>query len=446
MNDNQRILTDSIVPLFYRFSIPAVIGMLAVASASVIDGVFLGNYVGAHALAAVNLSMPLNALFFGLTLMLSVGGMVTAGKALGAGDRASADAIFSKTMTAIAGISLSLTILFLVFLPSLIGLLGANDELYPLTETYISIFLYFQPLFMTGFSLSYFVRVGGKPNLAGISLLISAIANIVLDWLFIVQLGWGIEGAAWATGISYALMFFTLIPAFINQSPLFKYQFFQKRWSDLKGCALNGFSEFSNELSVGFTTLLFNWVMISRLGSEGVAAFAVINYIVFFGLMVAYALGDALQPIISTHLGAKMSRRIEQILLITTLHLIVLAVAIVCMMLFEPEWIIGLFLDQEDGKTIEVTRLFISLFWPAFLFNGLNIVCSAYFTAMHKPFHSAAVAISRSLVLPVILLLTLPIFLGDTGVFIAIPVTELLTFILACILFREQKPAAVVIA
>jgi len=440
MNDTQRILGDNIITLFYRFTIPSIIGMLAVASAGVIDGVFLGNYVGANALAAVSLSSPLNALFFGLVLMLAVGGMVSAGKFLGAGNRAAASAIFSKTIIAIAIISLLLTGLFLAFTPALVGLLGANEDLSPLTLSYVKIFLYFQPLFMTGFALSYFVRVAGKPNLAGTALLISAISNIVLDWLFITQLHWGIEGAAWATGISYALMFFTLIPFFISGKSPFHFQLKQKQWSDLKRSALNGFSEFSNEISIGITTLLFNWVMITRLGSEGVAAFAVINYIVFVGLMVSYAIGEALQPLISTHLGAKSSQRIKQINAITVFHLLLLAGAIISTLLFIPNAIIELFLESRDYQTISITQSFIALFWPAFIFNGLNIACSAYFTAMHKPIHSTVIAISRSLLFPVIFLLTLPLFLGDTGIFLTIPITEFLTFLLAGFLYARNQP------
>jgi len=440
MNDTQRILSDNIIALFYRFSIPSIIGMLAVASASIIDGIFVGNYVGANALAAISLSSPLHALFFGLVLMLAVGGMVSAGKYLGADNRTAASVIFSKTMIAIAIISLVLTGLFLAFTPALVGLLGANEDLSPLTLSYITIFLYFQPLFMTGFALSYFVRVAGKPNLAGAALLISAISNIILDWLFITQLHWGIEGAAWATGISYALMFFTLIPFFISGKSPFHFQLKQKKWSDLKRSALNGFSEFSNEISIGITTLLFNWVMITRLGSEGVAAFAVINYSVFVGLMVSYAIGEALQPVISTHLGAKSGQRIKQISAITVFHLLLLAAVIITIVLFIPNTIIELFLESRDHQAIAITQNFIALFWPAFIFNGLNIACSAYFTAMHKPIHSSIIAISRSLLLPVIFLMTLPVFLDDTGIFLTIPITEFLTFLLASFLYIRNQP------
>ncbi len=378
--------------------------------------------------------------------MLSVGGMVSAGKFLGVNNHVAASAVFSKTIIAVAVASLILTGLFLTFTPALVGLLGADDDLYQLTLGYVRIFLYFQPLFMVGFALSYFVRVAGNPNLAGAALLISAISNIVLDWLFITQLHWGIEGAAWATGISYALMCFTLIPFFISGKSPFHFQVKQKNWSDLKRSALNGFSEFSNEISIGITALLFNWVMITRLGSSGVAAFAVINYIVFVGLMVSYAIGEALQPLISTHLGAKKSHRIKQVNAIAACHLVLLAVVVISVLLFSPNTIIEMFLESRDQKTISITYNFITFFWPAFIFNGLNIACSSYFTAMHKPIHSAAIAISRSLLLPVIFLLTLPLFFGDAGIFIAIPITEILTFFLAGFLYLRNQPDKILAA
>ncbi len=442
--EDNHILNDGITKLFYRYAIPAVIGMLAISSAGVIDGIFLGNYVGSHALAAINLTTPLNTLFFGLTLMLSVGGMVSAGKFIGQGNMNAANAIFSKTMTAIALISITGTLLALLFLPQIVALLGANEELFNFTETYIRIFLYFQPLFMIGFSLSYFVRVAGKPGLSGMALLISAIANVALDWLFIVRWEMGIAGAAWATGIAYALMFFTLLPSFFGDKALLHYQLKQQQWRQLKTSAINGLSEFSNELSIGLTALLFNWVMITRMGTDGVAAVAVINYILFVGLMVAYAIGDSLQPIISTNMGAGMSRRIKKLLIITTAHLLLLAIAIITLLLLFPHVIIDLFLQDSDSRSIAITTAFIALFWPAFIFNGLNIACTAYFTAMHRPMQSASIALTRSLICPVLLLTLLPQILGDNGIFLVIPIAEGLTFILAAALYWRYPTAAMV--
>jgi MATE family, multidrug efflux pump len=438
------IVTEAVVPLFFRYAIPAIVGLLAASSAGVVDGIFVGNYVGSNALAALNLTIPIGALCFGISLMLAVGGTVMAGKYQGDKLPGKASAIFSKSIMVIVIASLGLCSLMLVFLEPLVGLLGANEELFPFTYDYLAILLVFEPFLIIGFALSYFVRVDGRPNLAGASLLGSAIVNIVLDWLFIVRLGWGIEGAAWATGISFVVMFLIIVPHFFSRACTLVFSMHQTRWGEVGRAAINGVSEFVNEISAGITTFMFNWVMITRLGTDGVAAFAVMNYTLFVGLMISYAISDSLQPLISTNLGARRAERIGGLLRIALTVVSLIGAMVIALLLLAPGFIIVLFLEEESTTAIQITTTFIHWFWPAYLFNGANIALSAYFTAMHKPYHSAAIALSRSLVLPVPFLLGLPHFLGDVGIYVAIPLAEFLSLVLALYFYRANRPATLV--
>jgi len=447
MNNKYDPINGKVIPVFFHYAIPSVIGMLAVTSAGVIDGIFVGNFVGATALAAINISMPAFALFAAVVFMLAVGGSVMCGKFMGEGKLQSASSIFSKTVYATLLVIVLISVCFLLFLDQLVSMLGANEDLHGLVKDYMRIIVFAAPLLVLGLTLDYFVRIDGRPLLASAALIAFAIINISLDYLFIVRLGWGIKGAAWATAISEACIFFILLSHWFSaRCTLQRISFSECHrdgWKDVLKAAYNGVSEFANEMSIGLITLLFNWVMITRLGVEGVAAFTIISYMLYIGLEVCYGVSESLQPTVSKNLGAKQPQRIKQFLLTAVLSCFSIGVLVSGLFLFIPETLISMFLREGETRTVEIALTFIALFWPAFLFNGMNLTLSSYFTALHKPLQSVTIALSRSLVLPVLGLLLLPRWFGDNGVFLAIPVAEAATFILAVVLVSKNRPATI---
>jgi len=437
-------VTGDIVPVFFRYAIPSVIGMIAVTSAGVIDGIFIGNFIGATALAAINICIPVFALFAAVVLMLAVGGSVVCGKHIGAGEAAAASDIFSKTLYVTLAMAIAITFFCLLFLDEVVSLLGANDELHGLARDYLLIIIAAAPLLVAGLTLDYFVRIDGRPVLASATLVGYAVLNIALDWLFIVHLEWGIKGAAWATAIAEGLIFLVLISHWFHPACTLKLMAVRSGWGRVLKAAWNGFSEFVNELSIGLTTLLFNWVMITRLGVEGVAAFTIVGYLLFIGLEVCYGISESLQPTVSKNLGARQPQRIVRFTLTAVISSFVIGLCVSIAFIFAPETMISLFLQEGEEQTVKIALEFIALFWPAFLFNGVNITLASYFTALHKPLQSAGIALSRSLVLPALGLLLLPVWLGDTGIYISIPLAEALTFILALVLVVRNPPSQII--
>lgn len=438
-------ITGNVISVFFHYAIPSVIGMLAVTSAGVIDGIFIGNFVGATALAAVNISMPVFALFAGVVYMLAVGGSVMCGKFIGEGNQHGASSIFSKTLYATVAVSLLISAPILLFLDQVVSLLGANEDLRVLVSDYLRIVVFAAPLLIMGLTLDYFVRVDGRPILASAALVAFAIINISLDWLFIAHLGWGIKGAAWATAIAEGSIFFMLLSHWLGSRCTLKLLplsvCHHEGWRPVLKAAYNGSSEFANEMSIGLITLLFNWVMITRLGVEGVAAFTIISYLLYIGLEVCYGISESLQPTVSKNLGAKQPARIIQFTLTAVLSSFTIGILVTGLFLFMPETLISLFLRPGEDRTVEIALTFIAFFWPAFLFNGMNLTLASYFTALHKPMQSASIAVSRSLVLPGLGLLLLPILFGDKGVYMAIPAAEALTFVLALYLVKRNRLA-----
>jgi putative MATE family efflux protein len=441
-------LTGEVIPVFFHYAVPSVLGMLAATSAGIIDGFFIGNYVGADSLAAVNISMPAFYLFAATVFMLAIGGSVRCGKYLGENDTAAAQGIFSKTLYASVAVSTLLVIFSLLFLDPLITALGANGELHPLVRDYMVIILAAAPLLIVGFTLDFFVRVDNRPVLAAVAMLSFAVSNVALDWIFIVQWGWGLRGAAWATALAEAGIVLILGSHLVDPKCKLKLVSVPLRWKngwdEIFRAAWNGFSEFANEASIGLVTLLFNWVMITRMGVAGVAAFTIVGYLLMLGVEVCYGFSDSLNPTVSKNLGARRPERIAKFTVTAVISSFIVGLLVSALFIFVPELLVSVFLGEGETETEAIALAFIALFWPTFLFNGANISLAAYFTAMHKPLQSAAIAISRSLALPGLGLLLLPIFLGDAGVFVAIPIAEGLTLLLALWLVALNRPSRLV--
>lgn len=425
---------------FIRFVIPSILGLVAVSSAGVVDGLFVGNYVGAAALAAVNLVMPVYSLFFGLCVMMLVGGAVIAGKYLGRNEHQQASNIFTKSMIVVMTYAVVLGALGFLFAEPIAEALGAQQETLPLTALYIKIISPFMPFMGLGYALSYFARVDDAPTFSLVGLLIAAVVNVILDALFIGAWGWGIEGAAFASGIGYTLSSLFLMTHFLGKNARIKVIKPFGEWSELFRAAYNGFSEFINEMSGGLMMFVINWILMIEAGTTGVAAFTIVNYILWLSIMVGYGTAEALGPLISVNFGARKPERIAKFVKLGVGLTCAIGVAFAVMLLTIPEVLASAFINSSETQTLNMTLMIISVIWPAFLFNGINICLSGYFTGMHAGTQSAMIAMSRSLVCPLVLIILFWKAFGLDGAFIAIPMAEAITFVLSIALFYKATP------
>lgn len=438
------MLQGNIVTVFFYHAIPNVLGMLAISSSGIVDGIFVGNYVGDSALASINIIMPVFSLLLGVGVMFSVGGMVRCGKYIGESKRDAANAVFSKTLITVSFLTLVLAASGILFIDQVVAMLGANEVLAPLVREYLLIMLLFMFFLPVSLCLSFFVRVDGQPFLAAAAIVSAALVNVFFDWLFVAAWGMGLRGAALATGLAHVTSFLVLMVHFFLKKSVLRFSWKQREWSEMIKVAYNGMSEFANQLSAAIVILVFNWIMIGRFGVEGVAAFTIMHYLFFAEQIVVYGFSDALQPIISTNYGARQPGRIKGFLGLASLCVACVGFSLVVMLLLIPEQLAGLFLDNGTEATMHITLAFISLSWPAFLWNGFNVVFSAYFTAIHKPLPSAFVALSRTLVLPLLLVTVLPVFFGDNGIFISFSVAEFMTFLFVLFFFSVMRPDKIV--
>lgn len=444
MKIDNKIISASPVVLFASFALPSVLSLLAAQSAFMVDGIFVGNYVGPAALAAINLVLPFMAVFMGITIMLTVGAAVICGKYIGEGRAMLAAQVFTKALTVLLVFAVLFMSLVLAGAEPLAALLGANAEVSELVVTYIRYVSVFLPFFALAIALMIFVRVDGRPMLSLGAMLAGAGLNVVLDYVLIAELGLGIKGAALATGASQIATSSILIVHLFKRDANLRLVRPKGSWSVLGRAAYNGFSEFVNETSAGIVAFVFNWVLMLEFGAPGVASFTIVNYILAIGIMMSYGVSDALGPLVSVNYGARKPHRIKQFLTLGAATNLMVGLLIVGVLLAYPKVLIEVFLKEGSEHTTALTLSFIAYVWPVFLFNGLNIALTGYFTGVQCARQSALVAITRALVLPIPLIFVGVHMFGPEGAFIALPVAEALTLLLAVYLVRRKSPSRVV--
>lgn len=442
------VTQGSVVKMFFAYALPSLVGIVSITTSSIVDGLYLGRYVGAEALAAVSVLIPYFTLLFGLTLMLAVGGSVQASVYFGAGEGGHASRVFSRIVGAVVALAVLIGLASRFMQPWLFAALQADPVLHPIMAEYLDVLSLALPIQMIGMCLYYFLRVAERPRLGTLALLIGAISNIALNTVFVKMLGWGVSGAAWATVIGQCIQLVILIYAFVWKQERFRWRWGRDGWGETWTCAKNGFAEFINEVSVGVAIYLINFLMLKRYGVDGVAAFSVVNYLIFVSVMLCFGLIDGVPPMVGENAGAQRMDRVRAVMRIAFACVLGLGLCLVAGVIQGGSGLAGMFLDVRSAAALRLVDQIVGVVWPIFPLHGMNILVALYLTGMRKPAFSSIIALSRSLVLPVILVVAVYHFLPDIPFLVALPAAELLTFGLAIWFYlksakeNSQEPVA----
>lgn len=438
---DERVLAGPVLHTFFYFAVPSLVGLVAISTANVVDGMFVGHFVGADALAAVTFMIPYFALLFGCCLMLAVGGTVRAGKYLGEGNADAASSVFSMSVIGAACLSVGAGVLSSAFDEVLFGWLGAPAGLFPLMRSYFRVISPVLVVQLVTMVIYYFVRVGGRPMLATGALVLGASTNIAGDALLVGHFGFGLPGAAGSTGVAQLLALGLLLTHFRGPQPL-RFRPALRDLGQIARSAFSGASELINEVSVGVFMLITNWLMITRVGVDGVAAFAVVNYAVFISLMLFYGISDALHLLVSQNLGARNHERIRAFSLTAACVVALISGTFSLTLLLWGEHWLGFFLAEPSKQALERAQGFLGLIWPVFLVNGFNVLMTVYLTALHRPMSAGALALSRSLLMPIGFMLAFAFWAPEWPFLLALPVAEWATFGVGVWLVSRARPGA----
>jgi len=426
---NNSISKEFTVGSLIRFAMPTTLMMVILSLYTVVDGFFLSNFVGTDALSATNLVYPFLNLIIAVSVMLATGGSAVIARKMGEGKAGEARESFTM-ITAVgftAGVLIGLV--GLLFLPQLVRLLGASGVLIPYCEDYLKILLIFAPASVLQILFQTFFVTAGRPMLGLGLTILAGLSNIVFDYIFIVQMKMGIAGAAWGTASGYlvpsvvGLLYFSAM----RKGSLY-FSKFGMEWKVLGESCFNGSSEMVNNLSAGIVTLLFNMIMLRYLGSDGVAAITVVLYSQFLlnALYMGFAMGVA--PVISYNYGSENIAQLRRLFKICLGFIGISSVVIVVAAMALASPIVALF-SPKGTAVYDIAIVGFLLFSINYLFSGLNIFASGFFTALSNGKVSAILSFLRTFVFIVVGILLLPRFLGVNGIWLSVPFAELMTLL-----------------
>ena len=422
-----------------RFVLPSIVMMIFTSIYGVVDGLFVSNYGGKTALAAVNLIMPLLMAISALGFMIGTGGSAIIAKTLGEGKKKQANEYFSMLvyLTLIGGIVLSA--LGILFSPLIARGLGADGALLTNCVLYARITLLSMPAFMLQNVFQSFFVTAEKPKLGLGVIVIAGVTNMVLDFLLVGVFQIGLAGAAFATVTSECIggLFPILYFARKNSSllKLGRTHFNGKIF--LCACG-NGSSELMTNLSSSIVNSLYNIQLMNLAGENGVAAFGTIMYVnfIFIAIFLGYSIGSA--PLVSYHYGAGNHDELKN-LFGKSLRLIGiwgLMLFILAQLIARP--LAAIFVGY-DADLFSMTQNGFRIYCIAYLINGFNIYGSSFFTALNNGLISAAISFLRTLVFQLAAVLLLPLLLGINGIWSAVAVAELLTLGLTVTFFVRNR-------
>lgn len=403
------------------------------------DTIIISRFVNTDALSALNIVTPVINLIVGLGAMLATGGSAIVARKMGEGTVTRASQDFTLIVLAGAMLGAIVTIAGSLLIDHIIWGLGASELLFPYCKQYLFILLLFTPASMMQILFQNLIVTAGKPGF-GMVLSISAGAmNVLLDYIFVVPMKMEIAGSALGTGIGYLIPTVIGIVFFARTKGALRFQKPILDFRILWESSSNGFSELVSQVATAVTTFLFNLMMMKLLGENGVAAITIIIYTQFFltTLYIGFSMGIA--PMISYHFGSKDYDRLKRIFRICLLFICVASVFVfaVAMLLASP--LVSIF-SPRGSPVYDIARQGFLIFPISFLFCGFNIFTSATFTALSNGKVSALISTLRTFIFISASLLILPQIFNVVGVWIAVPLAELLTiFVSLNVIVKNKK-------
>ncbi len=422
-----------------RFTFPSIIMMVFTSIYGVVDGYFVSNFAGKTAFAAVNLIMPFLMILGTIGFMFGAGGSALIGKTLGEGSKEKANRYFTLFTFASLIISVILAFLSFCFLPQITTLLGGEGQLHSDAVLYGRIILIATPAYVLQFEFQSFFITAEKPKLGLVVTVISGIANILLDLVFVGFLKLGLVGAACATAISQYLG--GVIPLFYFSRKNTSLLCFTKTYFDakalLKACT-NGSSELVNNISMSIVGMLYNIQLLKFANENGVAAYGVMMYVsmIFAGVFFGYAVGTA--PVISFHYGAQNHKELKSLL---KKSLVVLSIFSVAMLIFSEALAqpLALLFVGYDASLLKLTVRGFRIFSVSFVFTGFAIFASSFFTSLNDGVTSAIISFLRTFVFQITAVILLPLIFGVDGIWWSIVVSEFMAVILSAIFLKLKQ-------
>lgn len=408
-----------------RFCFPTIIMMLFSSMYDIVDGLFISNFVGKNAFAAVNLIFPFLMILGGFGIMFGTGGTALVAKTLGEGKKENANRYFSMMVEVALLFAVVFSITGFVWMKKIALLLGADESILKECILYGRVCIVFLPAFQMQYLFQSFLTAAEKPAL-GLKIMIAAgVTNMVLDAVFIGLLDWGIWGAATATDLSQVVG--GILPFLYFCKPndsLLRFRPVLLEFSPIRKACFNGISELMTMVSMSFVSMIYNWQLMRYVGADGVAVYGVLMYLhyIFTGILYGYTLGSA--PIAGFHFGAEHHSELNNLMRkgFTLEYTGGALMFLLSQLLARP--IATLFVGY-DAELLEMTVQASRIYLFGFLLAGGNMFASSFFTSLNDGRISAVISFMRTMVFELTAVIMLPALFGINGIWGAITVAEI---------------------
>lgn len=414
-----------------RFAIPSIVMVIFTSLYGIIDGLFVSNFAGDEAFAAINLFLPIFYILGSVGFMLGSGGCALIAKLLGEKNESGARRSFSGLLILTVGVGAVFTAITIAFLPQIAYALGARGAVYDYCKTYGLVMLIGLVPFTLQTFFQYFFAVANRPKL-GLAITVGAgIANIFYDFVFVYIAKMGVSGAAWATVIGECVGgIIPLLYFFFRKGKTLYFEIPSFNIRAVGKVAVNGLSEMITNISVSAVSVIYNLQLLKYIGNDGVVAYGIIMYVsfIFIGCYLGFSVGTA--PIIGYNYGAKNSGELKNVFKKSLLFYAVSAVIMAALAEALATPLCMIFVSYDDAL-LSLATTAVRIFSVSLLISGFNIYASAFFTALNNGIISAVISVSRTLVFQIGAVFVMPLIFGINGIWSATIAAELLTLIIS---------------
>ena len=432
--------TEPIGKLLIKQAAPASIGILVMSLNILVDTIFVGNWIGARAIAAINVVLPVSFFIAALGMSIGIGGSSIISRALGANNKEKALKTFGNQLTLTLLFTVTFAAFGLYFVNELIPAFGGKGVIFDPAKTYYEIILYGVPILGFVMMGNNVIRAEGKPKFAMYAMLIPSIGNLLFDYIFINIMGWGMAGAAWATTGSYIVSFLYILWYFLSKHSELKINLshFGLDKSIVSEIGALGFVTLARQAVVSVTFLLVNNILFNFGGETSVTVYAIVGRMIMFVLFPVFGITQGFIPIAGYNYGAEQYERVKEVIYTAIKYATLLGAVVFLGLMIFPENITRWFTTDVD--VLRETPKAIRWAFAATPVIAVQLIGAAYFQAIGKAIPALLLTLTRQAIFFIPLIFILPIFYGELGVWISFPIADILaTIVTVYFLNREIK-------
>src|SRR5690606_26129376 len=435
---SQDLGTESIGKLLIRQAVPASIGILVMSLNVLVDTIFVGHWIGAIAIAAINVVLPVSFFIAALGMAIGIGGSSVISRALGSQNKSKALKTFGNQVSLTLLLTLTMVVLGLWFSDAIIDSFGGKGALFEPAKIYYRIVLYGVPFLALCIMGNTVIRAEGKPKFAMYAMMIPSVGNLILDYLFINVLDYGMAGAAWATTVSYMLCFIYIIWFFNSKHSELKIGFlhFGLQLSVVKEIASLGFVTLARQATVSITYLFMNNILYHYGGEISVTAYAIVGRMLMFAMFPVLGMTQGFLPIAGFNYGAQNYDRVRRALNTAIKYASILGTFVFLILMFFPETITKMF--TTDVEVLKQTPSAMRWVFAATPIIAIQLIGAADFLAIGKAIPALLLTLSRQGFFFIPLILILPKFFGEWGVWVSFPISDVLATIVTAYFLNKE--------